>query len=89
MKAVEIMEQRQAKEKKLQKSKRQVMDEEARNLASAQRISSNYLEWKRIQVMQDYAKNFGTLITGDEAKQIQKLVLYPYDARVAIDANTK
>ncbi len=87
MKATEIAENRQAKEQKLQESRKAVLDQEAENLASALKIAPRLLEWRDLTIKQTYAEAFNNLVTGEEAKAIKKIVFMPYGTPVAAPAD--
>ena len=49
----------------------------------AQEIAPDYLRWKDLQIKQAYADGFNNLITGEEAKSIDKVIFMPYGTPVA------
>jgi regulator of protease activity HflC (stomatin/prohibitin superfamily) len=87
LKAVEIAENRQEVEKRLQDSRKQVLEQEATNLAAALAIAPDYLTWKDLQIKRSYADGFNNLITGEEAKAIGKVIFMPYGTPVAATAD--
>jgi len=84
LKAAEVREKRQAKEAAYQRAKKEVMKQEAQNLTAALEMNPRFLEWRRIMIMQRYTEAMNTLITGDEAKSISKVVFFPYGTPLAL-----
>ena len=83
LKATEIAEKRQSKEKKLQEAKKDVLAQEATNLANALGIAPQLLEWKDLAIKEKYVDAFNNLVTGEEAKSINKVIFIPYGTPVA------
>ena len=86
LKATEIAENRQAKEKDLQDARKEVLEQEARNLASALAIAPSFLEYKDMAIRQIYAEAFNNVVTGEEAKSIQKIVFIPYGTPITANS---
>lgn len=82
LKATEIANQRQSIELKLQASKKDVLAQEATNLKNALKIAPKLLEWRKITIRDKYADSFNNVVTGEEAKSIQKVIFMPYGTPV-------
>lgn len=87
LKATEIAERRQKKEKLLQESRNEVMQQEARNLRDALNIAPQYLRFKDLEIKQKYVDAFNVAITGEEARSIDKMWFIPYGTPVAAGGN--
>ena len=83
LKATEISEKRQAKEKALQVAKKDVLAQEATNLANALSIAPELLKWKGLAIKEKYVDAFNNLVTGEEARSIGKVIFMPYGTPIA------
>jgi len=83
LKSTEISEKRQVKEKALQVAKKDVLAQEAKNLANALSIAPELLQWKDLAIKEKYVDAFNNLVTGEEAKSISKVIFMPYGTPVA------
>ncbi len=87
LKATEIAKKRQVEEEALQKAKKDVLAQEAENLANALNIAPKLLEWKDLAIKDKYADAFKNLVTGEEAKSIKKVIFMPYGTPVAASSS--
>lgn len=80
LKATQVRKQRQEMELQLQQSRGDVMKKEADNLAAAMKVAPRYLDYLSIKVREEYSGAMNTLITGDNAGKIAKVIFFPFES---------
>lgn len=85
-KAVQISTERQILEARLQKSKEDVITQEALNLKKALSISSRYLESKALLIQEIYAEGYNTLIKSKN-NGINKTIFIPFGTPIGASIN--
>jgi len=86
-KATEIMRDRQALEKEVEDERKAVLEQKARNLRAALEIEPRLMDWRRLDIDEKYAEAFQNVVTGEEAKSIEKFVFIPFGSSVTANSD--